>query len=111
MPKSTVLLLPLNDTPNVAGVIPGKLFEYLAAKRPILCIGDSTGDSAKIITECNAGYVCDFTDARAMKNALIDMYQKFRNNTLQVNSKNIEQYTRKGGAKKFAEIMHGLVSL
>ncbi|MFZ1826906.1 MAG: hypothetical protein WAU21_14965, partial [Chitinophagales bacterium] len=72
---------------------------------------DSTGDSAKIITECNAGYVCDFTDAHAMKNALIDMYQKFRNNTLQVNSKNIEQYTRKGGAKKFAEIMHGLVSL
>ncbi len=111
VPKSTVLLLPLNDTPNVAGVIPGKLFEYLAAKRPILCIGDSTGDSAKIIAVCNAGYVCDFTDAHAMKNALIDMYQKFRNNTLQVNSKNIEQYTRKGGAKKFAEIMHGLVSL
>ncbi len=40
-----MLLLPINDTPNAMGVIPGKLFEYLAAKRPILCIGPVKGDS------------------------------------------------------------------
>ena len=39
---SQVLLLPLNDVPNINGVIPGKMYEYFGAKRPILCIGKKT---------------------------------------------------------------------
>ena len=57
-----VLLLALNDTPNISGVVPGKLFEYLRANRPILTIGDKSGDSAKIITKTNHGVTVGFTD-------------------------------------------------
>lgn len=110
LPQSTVLLLPLNDTPNVAGVIPGKLFEYLAAKRPVLCIGDTSGDTAAIIAECKAGYTCGFTDEQAIHKALTDLYNKYRGNTLYIHSKHIENYTRKGGAKKFAALMKQLAN-
>ncbi len=37
--RSQLLLLAEIDSPQTRGIIPGKLFEYLAAKRPILAIG------------------------------------------------------------------------
>lgn len=108
VPMSTVLLLPLNDTPNVAGVIPGKLFEYLAANRPILCIGDVNGDAANIIAECKAGFTCDFKNAAEMKNVLLKLFEQYKNNTLHIAGVNAENYTRKKGAQQFAEIIYRL---
>lgn len=106
--QSTILLLPLNDTPNVAGVIPGKLFEYLAAKRPIFCIGAPYGDTAKIIQDTKAGVVCDFTDAVAMKKAITELYVQYQKQALKVNSENILKYTRRGGAQQFAQLISQL---
>ncbi len=97
--RSTVLLLPLNDTPNISGIIPGKLFEYLASKRPIFCIGKTNGDTAKIICETNAGIVVDFQDKEQMKFEISNLYKKFRAGTLTVQSSKLEQFTRRGAAK------------
>ena len=41
--------------PTEAGTIPGKLFEYIGARRPILAIGCETGSVARIIREREAG--------------------------------------------------------
>jgi hypothetical protein len=41
--KSSALLLLLNNTPNKMGIIPGKTFEYLALRKPIICIGPTNG--------------------------------------------------------------------
>ncbi|MEZ4739909.1 MAG: hypothetical protein R2818_11290 [Flavobacteriales bacterium] len=38
-----------NDTPNSAGILPGKVFEYLSVGRPILAVGPATGDIAKVL--------------------------------------------------------------
>jgi len=101
--KSQVLLLPLNDTPNIDGVVPGKLYEYIGAKRPIICIGKPTGDAAKIINETNAGNVCDFKDVESLKNVILSYYEHYKSNTLQVDSKDYEKYSRKLLAGQFAE--------
>jgi glycosyltransferase involved in cell wall biosynthesis len=37
------------------GILTGKLFEYLASRKPIIAVGPVDGDAAKIISECNAG--------------------------------------------------------
>lgn len=44
---------------NVAddGIIPGKLFEYIGARRPILAIGSTTGEAADIIRRNHFGTV------------------------------------------------------
>src|SRR5687768_5371080 len=42
--KAQLLLLLLNDSPEFKRILTGKLFEYLGAKRPILCIGSEDGD-------------------------------------------------------------------
>ena len=49
MQRARVLLLPINDTPNSAGILPGKVFEYLSVGRPILAVGPKNGDIAKVL--------------------------------------------------------------
>lgn len=75
---ATVLLLPLNNTPNVNGIIPGKLFEYLALNKPIFCIGPEDGDSARIIKECNAGIISNFEDKEKMRSDILKMYDAYK---------------------------------
>ncbi|HSJ68118.1 MAG TPA: glycosyltransferase family 4 protein, partial [Anditalea sp.] len=60
--KAHLLLLILTNTKNAKGNIPGKLFEYLATGRPIIALGDPSGDSAKIIREARAGEVYSHDD-------------------------------------------------
>ena len=47
--NSQVLLLAVNNVPSAKGIITGKIFEYLQAKRPILAIGPEDGDLAVIL--------------------------------------------------------------
>lgn len=51
-----LLLLQWND-PLEAGNVPGKLFEYIAARRPVLGIGFEGGVPARILRERGAGQV------------------------------------------------------
>ncbi|MFT3886311.1 MAG: glycosyltransferase [Flavobacteriales bacterium] len=49
MQRARVLLLMVNDTPNLMGILPGKLFEYLSTGRPVLAIGPMAGDVARVL--------------------------------------------------------------
>ncbi len=60
--KASVLLLLINNTPNAKLILTGKLFEYLASGRPIVCIGPADGDAAGIVRETHCGTVFDFTE-------------------------------------------------
>jgi len=91
---SPVLLLLLNKQDNVKGRIPGKLFEYLAARRPILVLGPVDSDVARIVNETQSGQTCDYDDAPAIKNAILDLYKRFRTGKLKDPLKgNIEKYS------------------
>ena len=95
MQTSRVLLLAINNTPNSAGVISGKLFEYLAAKRPILAIGPENGDAARIIHETNSGTVIDFRDKEKMKKEILRTYLLYKEEKLNIAGARIEKYSRK----------------
>jgi hypothetical protein len=49
MQRARVLLLPVNDTPNVMGFLPAKVFEYLSVQRPILCIAPAEADIRRVL--------------------------------------------------------------
>lgn len=49
MQRARVLLLLVNDTPNLLGILPGKLFEYISTGRPILGIGPTEGDVSRVL--------------------------------------------------------------
>ena len=103
--SAQILLLLINNVPSAKGIITGKIFEYLNAKRPILAIAPKNGDLAKIISNTNSGYVIDFTDEINLKKTILTLYQKYKKNTLAVQSINIEQYHRKNLTKKLVAII------
>ena len=104
--ESQVLLLLLNDTPNVLGVVPGKLFEYMASGRPLLAIGPKHGDSARIITESKAGKVCGFKEKEAMKDAIREMFAAYQAGKLSVDSEDITKYSRRSVTGNMAEVLY-----
>ena len=104
--RSAVLLLPLNNTPNVSGITPGKLYEYMALQRPVLCIGPANGDAARIIRDSVMGLVAGFEDASACKRALISWKEAFLNNQLHVRLQQIEPYSRKNLTGEMAQLLN-----
>jgi glycosyltransferase involved in cell wall biosynthesis len=69
--RSDLLLLVIPKVKNNKGILTGKFFEYLASGKPILAIGPSDGDLAKLIQETESGMLFDYSDSGGMK-AFID---------------------------------------
>ncbi|MDM4718315.1 glycosyltransferase [Micromonospora sp. WMMA1363] len=57
--EADVLVLVMWNDPRDAGTVPGKFFDYLRARRPILMIGHPNGIVADIIRSRDAGAVLD----------------------------------------------------
>jgi len=105
---SQVLLLLLNNAPNVMGIVPGKLFEYLATRRPVFCVGPTDGDSARIIREARAGITCNFDDKTSMKNALLELYGRYKQGSLQNQEGEIDSFSRKALTEKISSLLNEL---
>jgi hypothetical protein len=93
--QSQVLLLIINNTPNAKMILTGKFFEYLAAKRPVLCLGPEDGDAARILNETKAGLLAGFGDVEKMKQHILQLYEGYKNGTLTIQSQEIEKFSRR----------------
>jgi glycosyltransferase involved in cell wall biosynthesis len=80
-----ILLLPLRREPEYAKVLPGKIFEYLAARRPVLGIGQEDGAAATVLRDAGAGEMFDwdkqdellsFLDAEHPQTSDIEKYSR-----------------------------------
>ena len=108
--KAQVLLLLIPNVEKSKGILTGKLFEYLTAKRPILAIGPEDGDLAAILKETNAGVVVDFNNEEKLSTEILRLYNQYKKGILEVNSKNIDKYHRKELTKKLASLIKSLHS-
>ena len=107
--SSQILLLAVNKVPSAKGIITGKIFEYLQAKRPILAIGPENGDLAEIFKETNAGIIVDFDNKQKLKLEILRLYSEYKKDNLIVKSKNIEQFQRKNLTKQLAVIIKEII--
>ena len=108
--SSQVLLLSINQVPNAKGIITGKIFEYLQAKRPILGIGPEDGDAAAILKKTNAGNIVGFNNKIELKAAVLKLYKDFKEEKLFVKSINVEQFHRKNITRQLAQVIKKVVS-
>jgi glycosyltransferase involved in cell wall biosynthesis len=108
--KAQVLLLLIPNVEKSKGILTGKLFEYLTAKRPILAIGPEDGDLSEILKETNAGVVIDFDHEEKLASEILNLYHQYKDGNLKVDSKNIEKYHRKELTEKLAFIIKSLHS-
>lgn len=102
--KVQLLLLVANNTGNVKGILTGKFFEYLGAKRPVLAVGVKESDLEKAVKDTNCGQFFDYSDLAAVKNFLSESFRAYEANSLQVETKNVEQFTSRNLARKVCEL-------
>jgi len=76
-------------------IITGKIFEYLAAQRPIFCIGPVDGDAAGILKAAGADKVFSFQDKSGIKQYLLDLYKRFKAGQLNDVKINAQRYSHK----------------
>ena len=98
------LLLIVDTGATSDGVIPGKLFEYTASKRPIfaLCNPGATKD---IIERANAGTVLPAEQVDAIKSELEKWLRQPVPETTSFDQEYLSQFDRKTISKKLAKIL------
>ena len=105
---SQVLLLSINKVQGAKGIVTGKIFEYLQAKRPILAIGPEDGDASIILKKTNSGAIFDFYEREKLKTYILFLYKKYKAHSLVSESRNIGQYHRKKSTQKLVSILSKL---
>jgi glycosyltransferase involved in cell wall biosynthesis len=81
--ESDALLLLIPDAGGRGrGVLSGKVFEYLAAERPVLAIVPEDGAAAELIRDTGAGVVAGPEDVPAIRDALVALHTQWREGTL-----------------------------
>ena len=101
--KSDALFLAIPDEPQNEGILTGKLFEYLAAKKPIIAIGPEEGDAANIISECNAGEMFDYNAKSEIRNYLEKLYLNWvESKSVELSDNTYLKYTRENLTKKLS---------
>jgi glycosyltransferase involved in cell wall biosynthesis len=79
--EALLLLVPEAGEPG-RGVITAKVFEYLAAGRPILAAVPPDGEAAALVREANAGEIVEPGDVDAIGRALAGMVERFEQRRL-----------------------------
>jgi glycosyltransferase involved in cell wall biosynthesis len=79
--EALLLLIPEADGRG-KGVLSGKVFEYLAAERPILAAVPPDGAAAALIRETGAGVVASPDDPKAIGEALRSLHERWRAGSL-----------------------------
>ncbi len=104
--NSNILLLLLNQQENAKGRVPGKFFEYLAARRPILSLGATDGDVGQILESTAHGKSYEYEDYEGIKNWIVERYREYRNGQLAEPMQGaIEQYAHPILTKKVARLL------
>jgi len=68
--ESTILLLIIPDHHSNKSIITGKLFEYIAAEKPVICLGPVDGDAAGYLNETGHGFTFAYYDSNGILDCL-----------------------------------------
>lgn len=98
-----LLLLPLREEPEAAGILTGKYFEYLAAGRPIAAFGPHGSVLEYSLATTCTGEIFDWNEEGSLKSYITAIYTGTR--TFAPDRQAIAAYTRRSLAGRYAEIL------
>jgi len=99
--EASVLLLLLFNSVSGIGNYPGKIFEYFAAKRPILAFGPKESDTQKLMEKTKSGIYHDYSDDN-LKESIISL---FENKEEFITSDKINNFTRKKLTQQLSDLL------
>ena len=105
--SSSALLMAIPDVALNKGILPGKVFEYLAARKPVLCVGPAGCDADVVLRETGAGLALPYDNYELMCSTLEDLAQRWqRSPDLDLPaSPAVATYSRRGQAARLAGLV------
>ncbi|ALA59775.1 glycosyltransferase [Nitrospira moscoviensis] len=86
--------------------VPAKLYEYIRAKRPILALVDTDGDTAAILRESGIGSIAPLDSEEAITSVLRTFLDQIKNGTAPVAGDDcVKRHSREWGAKMLAGLL------
>jgi glycosyltransferase involved in cell wall biosynthesis len=101
--NSHLMLLMLPRAGSVMGIVPGKLFEYMATLNPTLCLGPIQSDAASYLSQTNSGQSFDFGNVNGIA-AYVN--QQMNLGAPEIDGKAILHFERKAQAQRIAGLLH-----
>ena len=90
------------------GVLSGKVFEYLAAGRPILAVVPPDGAAAELVRDTGSGVVVAPDDVDGMREALLAMHARFANgglSSIELSEGDEERLSRRARVEEMAALL------
>ena len=103
--QASMLILPLRQEPEYRKVLPGKIFEYLAARRPVLGIGQEDGAAAAVLHECGAGQMYDWDRTTPLEEFIDRQWRLWKAGDASPVGSDISRYSRRALTEKLITIL------
>ncbi|MCS7076841.1 MAG: glycosyltransferase [Bacteroidia bacterium] len=102
--RSHVLFMSIVQDKNM---VTGKLFEYIASRRPFFCFCNLDGDAAQIIKECGTGIALDHNNVDGICAYLTQQFERYKikDYHLVADSESIQRYSRRYQTKELARLL------
>ena len=103
MLETSVLLLIIPDHQSSRSIITGKIFEYIASEKPVICLGPLDGDAAEILKETGHGITFEYNDSKGISEYLTTL----NTDNLIKGKTSSKDYSRTELTKKVVSILEG----
>ena len=104
-----LLMVEVNDNDS-SYAIPGKLFDYLNSKRPIIAIGPDKSEVNQILYDTNAGKFFNYNESINLKLHIENLYNQYEMGSISYDAKNISIYRRKNLTEELSKIINKVSS-
>jgi glycosyltransferase involved in cell wall biosynthesis len=108
MENSDLLLITNFPNESSKGIIPGKLFEYLATGKQIISFGPKDADVETILDKTKAGKHFDYSESFEIEAFIFSLYEEWKSGKSIQNLANINEFSRRELTKKLAELLSDL---
>jgi len=79
---------------NIDAILPGKVYEYIGARKPILaCVPEGAAKMA--VEESGAGYICSPDNIQEIKNMILKIFNDYKNSKLPIPSDEVLEKFRR----------------
>ena len=102
---ASVLVLPLRNDPEYRPILPGKLFEYLASRRPILGIGQEDGAMARVLADTGAGVTAGWDNLEAMRDFIDKAWEQHKAGGVPPVEGDIARFSRRSLTRELATLL------